>query len=215
MTRHRRTGASGASIGPPLDGCRLNNDPAARIDPAQNADASDVAGGSLTAGARLPWAALEQRTGISQQISVPAFKRLPCVTQGQTLNISPAAEAEAPSIDFAGADRTVPRTTWYEPNAALGGKLQVLGSRVDGTGGQWIPQGQNRSAALPSLNIHTGSDAENPAVTSGATLASNAPMPWVACHEQDDAVSSPQDQIFVSNGVQQTTAQHPCHRARR
>ena len=135
------------------------------------------------------------------------------MTPGQTLNISPGAEAEAPTIDFAGADRTVPWTTWYEPHAALGGKLQVLGSRVDGTGGQWIPQGQNRSAALPSLNIHTGSDVENPAVTSGATLASNVPMPWVACHAHDDAVSSPQDQIFVSNGVQQTTAQHHCHRA--
>ena len=74
----------------------------------------------------MPWATFEQKSGSSQQIFVRAFKNGQWVTEGSSLNISPNVEAEAPTIDFAGADRTVPWVSWYEPNAALGGRLQDL-----------------------------------------------------------------------------------------
>ena len=51
-----------------------------------------------------------------------AFKNGQWVTQGKSLNIDPNAQAEAPSIDFAGAGRNVPWDSWSEPNAALGGR---------------------------------------------------------------------------------------------
>ena len=88
---------------------QVNNDPAAGIDPAQDAGESDIVGGSLAAGGpRVPWATFEQKSGSSQQIFVRAFKNGQWVTQGRSLNISPDVEAEGPSIDFAGAGRTVP-----------------------------------------------------------------------------------------------------------
>lgn len=59
------------------------------------------------------------------------------------LNISPKVEAQEPSIDFAGTGRNVPWTTWYEPNAALGGKLQVFASRFNTAAGAWVPEGQD------------------------------------------------------------------------
>ena len=45
------------------------------------------------------------------------------------LNIDPKVEAEGPSIDFAGAGRTVPWDAWSEPNTALGGEKQIFASR--------------------------------------------------------------------------------------
>jgi len=101
-------GAYATVIGLPANGLQVNNDPASGIDPNQNAGVSDVAGGSLVAnGPRVPWASFEQQSGSSQQIFVRAFKNGQWVTQGKSLNIDPNAEAEAPSIDFAGADRMV------------------------------------------------------------------------------------------------------------
>ena len=57
--------------------------------------------------------------------------------------------------------------SWYEPNAALGGKLQIFASRFNATAGSWVPEGLDRSSGsrLPSLNIHPSADAENPAAT--------------------------------------------------
>lgn len=200
-------------VGLPANGSQVNNDPAAGIDPNQNAGLSDVIGGSLApGGARVPWAAFEQRSGSSQQIFSRAFKNGQWVTQGKSLNINPGVEAEGPSIDFAGAGRNVPWVTWYEPNAALGGKLQVFASRFNATANTWIPEGQDRGSSVPSLNIHTNSDAEDPSVAGGATVAGNAPVPWVAWEEQDGNVngSGNHDQIFVSKGVKQTTPNAPC-----
>jgi hypothetical protein len=57
-------GTAGAVIGLPSDGSQVNNDPAAGIDPNQNAGVSDVVGGSLAArGPRVPWATFEQKAG--------------------------------------------------------------------------------------------------------------------------------------------------------
>src|SRR3954467_3106459 len=206
-------GSAGAVIGLPSDGSQVNNDPAAGIDPNQNAGVSDVVGGSLAAGgARVPWATFEQQAQGAQRIFVRAFKNGQWVTQGPSLNIDPNAEAEAPSIDFAGAGRTVPWDSWYEPNAALGGKTQIFASRFVATENRWQPEGQDRGSAVPSLNINTDKDAEDPSVAGGAAVAGNDPVPWVAWEEQDGNVggSGNHSQIFVSKGVKQAAPKTPC-----
>jgi hypothetical protein len=202
-------------IGLPNDGSQVNNDPANGIDPNQNAGVSDIVGGSLAAGGpRVPWATFEQKSGSSQQIFVRAFKGGQWVTQGKSLNIDANAEAEAPSIDFAGAGRTVPWDSWYEPSAELGGAKQIFASRFAAATNTWIPEGQDRSSGhiIPSLNIHTNRDAENPSVAGGAAVPGNDPVPWVAWQEQDGNVngSGNHDQIFVSKGVKQPTPKNPC-----
>ncbi len=72
-------------------------------------------------------------------------------------------------------------------------------------GHTWVPEGQDRGSGVPSLNIHTDKEAENPSVAGGATVPGNAPVPWVAWQEQDGNVSSSgnHDQIFVSKAVKQ------------
>jgi hypothetical protein len=212
------TAAFAAPIGLP-PGAQVNDDPVNNIDPHQPAGVSDVVGGSLVAGGvNVPWATFEQKTPSvtspdSQQIFVRAFKGGAWKTQGfpASLNIDTRQEAEAPSIDFAGAGRTVPWVSWYEPNVHLGGgtATNIFASRFDSAGNVWIPEGQDRAPAnrVPSLNIHTDRNAENPAVAGGATVAGNAPVPWVAWQEEDGGDGSVQhplhEQIFVSKGIKQ------------
>jgi len=75
---------AGASIQQLPPGAQVNDDPAAGIDPARDAGASDVVGGSLAAaGVRVPWAAFEQQTAGEQQIFVRAFKNGVWKTQGR------------------------------------------------------------------------------------------------------------------------------------
>ena len=211
--------AYAAFVGLPASGAQVNSDPAAGIDPAQSAGLSDVTGGSLAGTARLPWATFEQRSGSAQLIFVRAFKNGQWVTQGPALNIDRTVEAEAPSIDFAGPKRTVPWDAWYEPSSALGGRLQIFASRfcagvnaACGAANTWVPEGQDRGARVPSLNINTDRDAEDPAVVGGAAAAGADPVPWVAWQEQDGNVNGQgtRDQIFVSKGVKQTGPGLPC-----
>jgi hypothetical protein len=208
--------ASAGFIGLPSDGSQVNNDPANGIDPTRDAGVSDVVGGSLAGGLRVPWAAFEQKTSGEQQIFVRAFKNGQWVTQGNpaSLNIDPAKQAEAPSIDFAGAGRTVPWVAWYEPNNQTGNPTQIFASRFNAAGNVWVPEGQDRapSSKVPSLNINLDRTAENPAVVGGATVAGNAPVPWVAWEENDGGPSdaSSQRQIFVSKGIKQLAANQPC-----
>ena len=179
-------GTAGAVVGLPSDGSQVNNDPAAGIDPNQNAGVSDVVGGSLVAGGpRVPWATFEQKAGDAQRIFVRAFKNGQWVTQGPSLNIDQNVEAEGPSIDFAGAGRTVPWDAWYEPNAALGGQKQIFASRFVAANNVWQPEGQDRGSGVPSLNINTDKEAENPSVAGGAAVAGADPVPWVAWEEED------------------------------
>jgi hypothetical protein len=208
-----------AFVGLPTNGTQVNADPAAGIDPAQSAGASDVTGGSLLGAARLPWAAFEQKSGSAQLIFVRAFKNGAWVTQGAALNIDRTVEAEAPSIDFAGPKRTVPWTAWYEPSRPLGGQTQIFASRfcaapsaACAAANTWVPEGQNRGAGLPSLNINTDREAENPALVGGAAVAGADPVPWVAWEEQDGNIPGAglRDQIFVSKGVKQAAAGQPC-----
>jgi hypothetical protein len=206
-------GAAGAVIALPSDGSQVNDDPANGIDPNQNAGVSDIVGGSLAAGgARVPWATFEQQAGSAQRIFVRAFKNGRWVTQGASLNIDQNVEAEAPSIDFAGAGRTVPWDAWYEPSAPLGGEKQIFASRFVAAENRWQPEGQDRGSGIPSLNINTDKEAENPSVAGGAAVAGNDPVPWVAWEEQDGNVkgSGNHDQIFVSKGVKQPSPKQPC-----
>src|SRR5438128_5237217 len=155
----------------PANGSQVNNDVANAIDPNQNAGVSDVAGGTLTAGkVQVPWATFEQKTGDSQQIFVRAFKNGAWVTQGfpASLNIDPTAEAEAPSIDFAGAGRTVPWVAWYEPNAAFGWPTNLFASRFDAAANVWLPSGQAKGPGhMPALTTHNLRTADHPSLARG------------------------------------------------
>src|SRR3954465_13594979 len=206
--------SAAAVVGLPADNSQVNNDPAVGIDPNQNAGVSDIAGGSLAAGGqRVPWATCEQAAGDgAQRIFVRAFKGGKWVTQGPSLNIDPNVEAEAPSIDFAGPGRTVPWDAWYEPNKALGGEKQIFASRFAAAANVWQPEGQDRGSGVPSLNINTDKEAENPSVAGGAAVAGADPVPWVAWEEEDGNVngSGNHDQIFVSKGVKQAAPHRPC-----
>src|SRR5436190_2702297 len=209
--------ASAAFVSLPANGAQVNDDPPNSIDPNQDAGLVDVAGGTVVAGkVQVPWATFEQRLGSSQQIFVRAFKNGAWVTQGSpaSLNIDPTVEAEAPSIDFAGAGRTVPWVAWYEPSFHFGDPTNIFASRFNAGANRWLPSGQDRSngADIPSLNIHTNRTAENPSVAGGATVAGNDPVPWIIWEENDgaaDDASSPR-QIFVSKGVKQQGAGTPC-----
>ncbi len=206
-------GVAAASIVQLPPGAQVNDDLAAGIDAQQNAGVSDVVGGALTAGAiNVPWATFEQKSGTSQQIFVRSFANGAWKTRGPSLNIDPAQEAEAPSIDFAGAGRTVPWVSWYEPNANLpGGETNIFASRFVSATNVWIPEGQDRAPAhkVPSLNIHTDREAENPAVAGGVDTggaAGAAPVPWVAWQEKDGGATNAtsKNQIFVSEAQKKT-----------
>src|SRR5262249_39632297 len=155
------------------------------------------------------WATFEQKTGDDeQQIFVRAFKNGAWVTQGfpASLNIDPTQEAEGPSIDFAGANRTVPWVAWYEPSAVANWPTNIFASRFNAAANVWLPSGQGRGPThLPSLNIHTLRTAENPSVAGGAAVAGNDPVPWVTW-EENDGVSDDQftlHQIFVAKAIKQ------------
>ena len=207
--------AAAAFVGLPADGSQVNSsDPTNGIDPAQDAGASDVQGGTVAAGnLQVPWAAFEQKTRLGAADLRASLQGGAWVTQGfpASLNIVTSVEAEAPSIDFAGAGRTVPWVAWYEPNGNFAGKKQIFASRFSATANLWLPSGQDRASPnqVPSLNINTNRDAENPAVVGGAAVAGADPVPWVAWQELDGAAAGT-NQIFVSRGVKQAANGTPC-----
>lgn len=198
-------------------GQQVNNDPSAGIDPTKaisgEAPNADVVGGALTAGkVAVPWAIFRQTVGSGgkDQIFVRSFANGAWTTRGTgtvggssdsgathlfagSLNFDQTQNGEAPSIDFAGAGRTVPWATWYEntPGAAFGAD-NIFASRFDNSGdannGKWLFSGQNRAAAgslkPPSLNIHTDEPAENPAVAGGSAANPTQPGPWITWQEQ-------------------------------
>src|SRR5437667_11626554 len=201
----------------PATGAQVNDDPANAIDPGQDAGVSDVTGGAVTAGkVQVPWATFEQKVaGGEQQIFVRAFKNGAWLTQGfpASLNIDPTVEAEAPSIDFAGAGRTVPWVAWYEPSAAFGWPTNIFASRFNAGANVWLPSGQGKGPGhIPSLNMHTLRTAEHPSVAGGAAVAGNDPVPWITWEENDGV---PNDgttlrQIFVAKAVKQAVPGTAC-----
>ena len=204
-------------------GSQVNDDPAAGIDrtlgvSGEDPTNADVVGGALTAGKpAVPWATFRQGTSGSDQIFVRSFAGGKWTTRGNdtvggrssgsptfagSLNFDEAQDGEAPTIDFAGAGRTVPWATWYESTTGKGfDKVNnVFASRFDNASGKWIFGGQGRglgggSVPVPSLNIHTGQNAENPSVAGGSAVDPSKPGPWVTW--QETSVENGLDQIFV------------------
>jgi hypothetical protein len=129
-----------------------------------------------------------------------------------SLNFNQAIDGEAPSIDFTGTGRTVPWATWYENTKGAGfGNNNVFASRFDNTGdanqNKWIFGGQNRGVAgttgvrVPSLNIHTNQNAENPSIAGGSAVDPTKPGPWVTWQETTSKPVAGMDQIFVSRPI--------------
>jgi hypothetical protein len=214
-------------------GAQVNNDPLAGIDGALSVSGedpanADVVGGALTAGkVAVPWAIFRQATagGGHDQAFVRSFAEGAWSTRGNgtvggrssasppfsgSLNFDQGQDGEAPSIDFAGAGRTVPWASWDENTTGTGfADDNVFASHFDNLGyanqGKWIFSGQSRgtgggSVPVPSLNIHTDENAENPSVAGGSAVDPSQPSPWVAWQETSTAttgtISNP-DQIFV------------------
>ncbi len=209
-------------------GAQVNDDAAAGINPTlgvggEDPANADVVGGALTAGkVAVPWAIFRQHEAGSarDQAFVRSFASGAWTTRGTgtvggvssaspafsgSLNFDQGQDGEAPSIDFAGAGRTVPWATWYENTAAFSA-TQIFASRFDNTGdanqGKWIFSGPSRgngtgTVPVPSLNIHTDQDAENPAVAGGTTVAGTDPGPWFAWQETDTLPTPGKNQIFV------------------
>jgi hypothetical protein len=203
----------------PAAGTQVNDDASAGIDKSRSVVLSDVTAGSLTAGAAaVPWALLLQSTATNKdQVFVRAFAGGAWSTKGAgtvggassaapvfpgSLNFDQAVRGEGPSIDFAGAGRTVPWATWSERTTSLGGIDQIFASRFDNTGdanqGKWIFGGQLRAGQVPSLNLHTDKDAENPTVAGGSITDPSKPGPWIAWAERgENAPGLNHNQIFV------------------
>src|SRR5262245_6081313 len=201
----------------PATGAQVNDDPANSIEPDLAAGISDVTGGAVTAGrVPVPWATFEQRViGSAPQSFVRAFKNGAWVTQGSpaSLKLHPTEEAEAPSIDFAGAGRTVPWVAWYEPSAAAGFPTNIFASRFNAAANLWLHAGQGRGPLhLPSLNINTQRTAENPSVAGGSAVAGNDPVPWVTWEENDGATNDATAirQIFVAKALKQAVPGTVC-----
>jgi hypothetical protein len=217
-------------------GAQVNDDPGAGINGALSVSGedpanADVVGGALTAGkVAVPWAIFRQTTasGSHDQIFARSFAEGAWSTRGVgtvdgrssasptfrgSLNFDQATDGEAPSIDFAGAGRTVPWASWYESTSGTGfGADNVFASRFDNTGdanqGKWIFEGQGRglggsSVQVPSLNIHTNRDAENPSVAGGGASAGGTPTQWVTWQETDGSAGT--KQIFTSKAVKPVT----------
>ena len=171
---------------------------------------ADVVGGALTAGkVAVPWAIFRQQRrrregpGVLTLLRAAAPGRHEAGTVGGrssaapmfpgSLNFDQTQDGEAPAIDFAGAGRTVPWATWYESTTGAGfANNNVFASRFDNTGdanqGKWVFAGQSRglgggTVPVPSLNIHTDQDAENPSVAGGSTADPAKPGPWVSWQE--------------------------------
>ncbi len=222
------TAGSAAAFQALPPGSQVNDDPAAGINSALNVSGedptnADLAGGALTAGkTAVPWAIFRQQEppGSADQVFVRSFANGAWTTRGNgtvggdssaspkftgSLNFNQGQDGEAPSIDFAGAGRTVPWATWYENTSGTGfDNNNVFASRFDNTGdanqGKWIFGGQGRGndgtgTDVPSLNIHTNQDAENPSVAGGSTADPTKPGPWITWQETSN--SNGKDQIFV------------------
>ena len=187
---------------------------------------ADVVGGALTAGkVAVPWAVFRQATASGHdQVFSRSFAGGAWTTRGVgtvggrssgstaipgSLNFDQGQDGETPAIDFAGAGRTVPWATWYEHTTSTDATFNannIFASRFDNTGdanqGKWIFGGQGRglgggAVPVPSLNINTAEDAENPSVAGGSAVDPTKPGPWVTWQEKTTAASGT-DQIFVS-----------------
>jgi hypothetical protein len=216
---------------PPGD--QVNNDPAAGINPTlpvsiEDPANSDVVGGSLGGAVNVPWAVFRQTEASpsKDQIFSRSFANGKWTTRGNgtvggrssasptfsgSLNFDQGQDGEAPSIDFAGANRAVPWASWYEHTSGTGFDANnIFASRFDSASNKWVFSGQGRGNGgagpdVPSLNIHTNRDAENPVVAGGSTADPTKPGPWITWQEQDLNDTMPagttSNQIFVTKPI--------------
>jgi hypothetical protein len=160
--------------------------------------------------ARVPWLAqVEPNSGGGPtQVFVEKFAGGQFSVQGDSLNFDPNRHVTHPDIDFAGANFSVPWTTWEED---AGGVSQIFASRFlpnqDLSNGAWEINGALRTAAGnpsvqrgPSLNFNPDKGADAPRVHGGTVQAGGTPAPWVIWKEE---ASTPGigEQIFVTKGV--------------
>ena len=222
------TAGSAAAFQALPPGSQVNDDVAAGINPAQGVSGedptnADVVGGALVAGKpAVPWSIFRQHEASGpDQIFSRSFANGAWLTRGNgtvggrssasptftgSLNFDQGQDGEAPSIDFAGAGRTVPWATWYENTLGTGfAANNVFASRFDATQNKWVFAGQGRGTGgigtvpVPSLNIHTDQSAENPSVAGGSAVDPTKPGPWVTWQETEKTTTgSGPNQIFVS-----------------
>src|SRR5439155_13882281 len=131
------------------------------------------------------------------------------------LNIDPTVEAEAPSIDFAGAGRATPWVAWYEPNANFGDPTNIFASRFNAGANRWLPSGQDRAAGavVPALNIRTDQTASTPSRAGVepdiAFTGRNDTVVWVVWYEEGPTKLGglrSNQMVFASKAVAQATA---------
>jgi hypothetical protein len=222
-------GSAAAALQALPPGAQVNDDTAAGINPALSVSGedptnADVVGGALTVGGKaVPWAVFRQTTSGKDQIFSRSFAKGAWTTRGNgtvggkssaaptfpgSLNFDQAQDGEAPSIDFAGSGRTVPWATWYEHTTGNGFEANnIFASRFDNTTGKWVFSGQSRGDGgtgtnIPSLNIHTNKDAENPSVAGGSAADPTKPGPWVTWQEKGaNAPGVDKNQIFVTKPI--------------
>ena len=185
--------------------------PPASTPPATPASPTSSAARSPPAASACPWATFEQQTAGAAADLRPRVQGRPMGHPGlaRVAEHRPEGqEAEAPSIDFAGAGRTVPWVVLVRAQRRTSARRRTSSPAASTRPRTGLdPRGPGpraRPNKVPSLNIHTDRDAENPAVVGGAAVAGNDPVPWVAWQERDggaDNATSP-NQIFVSRGDQ-------------
>jgi hypothetical protein len=226
------TGSAAGASQPLPPGAQVNDDQAAGINAALGVDGSepsnaDLVGGALNAGtAAVPWSVFRQKTSGHDQVFSRSFAGGTWTTRGNgtfggrsdavrpfsgSLNFDQSVDGEAPSLDFAGAGRTVPWATWYESTSGSGFQANnIFASRFDNTGdanqGKWIFGGQSRGTGgggipIPSLNIHPDHSAENPSIAAGSAADPANPGPWVTWQETTTLPVAGKDQIFVTRAL--------------
>ena len=143
-------GSAGAVAGLPSDGAQVNDDPAP-IDPGAERRASDVAGGALAAGGpACPGRRSSRSVGRLAADLRPRLQERRLGDAGSRVaQHRPDAEAEAPSIDFAGrgSHRALGRLVRAERAARR--PTNIFASRFNAAANRWLPSGQDRGAAHP------------------------------------------------------------------
>ena len=115
----------------------------------------------------------------------------------------------------------MPWATWYE-NTSGGafGSNNIFASRFDATQNKWVFAGQGRGLGgaagvqVPSLNIHTNQDAENPSVAGGTTTPGGNPGPWITWQETSRRRRAPRPDLRVAAARPRPDRLHQCHPGR-
>src|SRR5262249_36292950 len=85
-----------------------------------------------------PWVAWAENTnGGKRQIFVSELVEDVFAPEGAALNIDSKADADGPSIGFAGAGQHVPWVAWSEPSASFGGLTQIFASKFIAASTKW------------------------------------------------------------------------------